>query len=185
MGSLPLTGSAELTERRFCPQGDDLGDDLLAHLGPDFCSEVVGLANGHLDSKKMLIEPLLEAGAAAEYGNSHHFRTFLRGTGQLARGQLSAFDPLVYKGVASGNVALEFRRSMKPAPQAGCANNVIAASIFQTRDDMTCPRPAGIHAQPQVEGKGAGTKWLGRSQWKRQATDNLPEGLQCLLTSFV
>jgi hypothetical protein len=27
-----------LPERRFCPWGQDLGDDLLAHLGPDFCS---------------------------------------------------------------------------------------------------------------------------------------------------
>jgi hypothetical protein len=87
-----------------------LGDNLFAHFGPDFCDEVIGLANGHLYSEKMLIETLLEARATAEYGDSDHFRTFLRGTGQLARGHLRAFDPLVHKGVASGNVALKGRR---------------------------------------------------------------------------
>jgi hypothetical protein len=33
-----------------------------------------------------------------------------------------------------------------------------AASIFLTRDDMTCPRPGGIQAQPEVEGKSVRAK---------------------------
>lgn len=103
----------------------------------------------------MLIKPLLEAGAGAEHGNNDHFRTFLGGAGQLGRGRLSAFDPLVNKGGASGNVALQCRtiKVTFGLPQAGCASKVIAESICQARDDMTCPDPSAIQSQPAVEGK--------------------------------